>query len=351
MTKTREFTGDARRIGPRAWLRTAVAAAVVAAAAIAVAADDGPVQPPKPARNIPVVATLQMRAAKDPLLALRGRVVLLHFFGTFYERCAEAVPDLNALHDRLGPRGLTLLGITSEEERPIVEAWVAKTGAKWPVAITDGPTKENLLQRDYPAPGFPWSYLIDSAGNIVWRGHPQNLKDEQIAPFLDATTQPPVLPAALADAQKDLDAGVWAKARVTLQSAIDGGKLAKPDAAWAKGVAKWIELRRTRTIAEGEAFEKQGWWWDAWWTYDDYTRRFEGLEGCDVARQKADAVRANADPAVKQDLAWGDDFAKAKDYVAKGKSDPARLICQRIAKLKSRFADRAKELLATLSAK
>lgn len=334
--------------------------AVLAAAAMtvtALAGGNGPPEPvpSKPAKPIPVVETLQMRPTKDPLKSLRGRVVMLLIFGTYYDACTASVPTVNALHDKFGPSGLTILWLDLEEERPKVEAWLAANGVKSSAAIVDTRTKEDLIDREYAVPGMPWAFVIDAKGNIVFAGNPRNWdrsSDDLLTPLLDATSQAPILPPGLIDVQAMLDAGTWTRARATLLASLDAGKLSKTDAGWAKGVAKWIEMRRTKTIAEGDAFLKQGWAWDAWWTYDDYTRRFETAEGCDIARQKADAVRATPDPAVKLDLTNGDDFAKAQDYIAKGKNDPARLILVRLSKLKTtRFAERAKELLATLPPK
>ena len=338
----------------RALRAAAAAAAVFAVGAVSLAENPkgAKIDPPKPVKTFAVTAQLNTKPARDPIVALRGRVVLLTFTSTYYERCAAAVPDMTTLNDRLGPRGLTHLQVFMEEEKPAVEAWLKTNGVTWGAVITDTEVKEKLIQREYPMPGFPWTYVIDANGMLVLHDHPQGLKEDTLAPLLDATYTAPVLPAAFAEAQAALDAGLWAKARTTLQAAIDGGKLSKVDAGWAKGTIKWIEMRRPKVLAEAEALLAKGWTWDAWWTWDDYTRKFEGLEGCDVAKQKAEAARAIKDPAAIQDLTNGDDIAKAKDYIAKAKFPPARLILERISKLKTtRFAERAKDLLTTLPPK
>lgn len=339
-------------------LRPVLVSLVVALlTAVASATGNGPPEPvpPKPAKPIPVVSTFQMQPTKDPLKALRGRVVVVILCGTYYEGCTAAVPAVNAIHDKFGPAGLTVLWVDLEEEPAKVEAWMKANGVKTPVAIVDTRTKEDLIDREYPAPGLPWAFVVDAKGNLVLTGNPRNwdrTTDGHVEPLLAATTRAPVLPEGLAEMQPMLDSGAWMKARAALLVAADVGKLSKTDAAWAKGVAKWIEMRRTKTIAEGDELLKQGWHWDAWWTYDDYTRRFEGAEGCDAAREKADAIRALADPAVKLDLKNGDDLAKAQEYIANGKFDPARLILVRLSKLKTtRFADRAKEEMTKLPPK
>jgi hypothetical protein len=299
----------------------------------------------KPAKTFPATAVLGMARTKDPLVALRGRVVLLVFFATHYEKCAEIVPEVNKLLDRLGPKGLSSLWVTEEEKAP-VEEWLAKTSLAAGVALLDTPTRDEL-NRHYPVPGYPTAFLVDAAGVVVWTGHPGYLKDAEVAPHLEKTSVPPVLPKSLAEAQALLDEGRWAAARTSLLAAADGGKLDKRDAGWARGTAGWIERRRPRVLDEAAALAAKKWWWDAWAVYDDYPRRFEGLEGIDVANAGAAEIRGNAD--AKLDLQWGDDFAKAKAYLAAGKPSPAKLILERLSKLTTtRFADRARELLKTV---
>jgi thiol-disulfide isomerase/thioredoxin len=330
-------------------VRAAGVAAVVALAALSLAENPkgAKIDPPRPAKSFPITECLQMRPTKDPLKSLRGRVVLLTFFGTYYERCAAAVPDLVAMNDRLGPRGLSVLFVTADEERATVEKWLQTNGVKWGAVIADTETKEKLLLREYPAPGYPWTWVIDAKGNMVLHDHPQGLKDAVLEPYLDDTTAPPVMPETFAQAQQELDAGTWAKAKATLQAAVEGGKLSKVEAGWAKGVAKWIDMRRPKVLAEAEDLRRQGWHWDAWATWDDFQRRFEGMEGCDVAKAKAEEVRK--DPAAADDLKNGDDLVKAKDFLAQKKTAPAKLILERLSKLKtSRFSERAKELLPTV---
>ena len=99
-------------------LPAAAVVLVAVAASVAAFAQDAV---GKPARTFPATDVLGMAKAKDPLLSLRGRAVLVVFFATHYARCAEAVPDMNKLNDKLGPRGLSFLWVT-EEERAAVQA-------------------------------------------------------------------------------------------------------------------------------------------------------------------------------------------------------------------------------------
>ena len=326
------------------------AVALAAAAAFALAAGD---EPPvgQQVKEFPCVDVLNMRPTTNPLKSLKGRVVLFIHFQTWYPKCVDAIGDLNKLYDKFGPGGLTPICV-AEQERKQFEPVATEKGLKLPVALVDTPTAEQF-KRDLPAPGFPWSFLVDVNGKIVWQGHPQMIPKGTIEPHLGATTQPPLLPARFADAQAQLDDGRWAAARKTLLDAAAtlDAKTDKADVGWAKGVAAWIEMRRGTYFTEADELCKRGWWWDAWDMMNDFPRRFEAMEGVDTAKAKAAEIRANPDAA--KDLAAGDDIVKAKAHIANNKPQNARLILQRLVKEQrgNRHADRAKELLEKLPAK
>lgn len=328
--------------------RFATTAAIVLVAGIALAA--GPEDMlGKPAPVFPAVGALQTRAGKDPLTALRGRVVLLVFMDSRNGQCTDGIGDFNKIHDTFGPKGLTFLGVTAEEKTTL-EPWLATHKAKFGCVMIDTNTDERL-KREYPIPGQPWAFLIDAEGTIRLHGQPRNLDLRTLAePYFAKVTKPPELPASLADAQKLLDDGTWAAAKASLQTSVEGGKLDKIDLAWAKGTVSYIDRRRPQVLAEAAALEKKELWWDAWDVSADFQRRFEGMEGCDVAKAQCEAIRKN--PAAADDLKNGDDVVKAKDFLKAGKTPAAKLILERISKIKgSRFADRAKQILVTMNAK
>ncbi len=324
-----------------------------ACAAVATAQDEAPVG--QMGKQFQATDTLNMRPAKNPLKSLKGRVVLFTSFQTWYETCAASVADINGIHDKYGPKGLTVLAF-GEQERKVVEPWIAEKGVKFSWALIDTPTAEQF-KRDWPYPGQPWSFLMDANGKDVWQGNPRNMQNPSafkpgtLEPLLAAATAPPLLPKSLEAQQKLLDDGVWAAAKSSLLEAAAGGKLDKADAGWAKGVADWIEQRRAAYASDADALVKQGAFWDAWDMMNDFPRRFEGMDGGPAATEKAAAIRKI--PEALKDLTQGDDVAKAKDLISKKNVQGARLILTRISKEAkgTRHAERAKDLLDALPAK
>jgi len=320
------------------------AAAVVLAGAAAFAPQAVRAQE-KDAPDFEAAAVLHLPATKRPLSALRGRLVLVTFFAPWSDHCAKAVPHLNKTRDRWGGYGLSVLSV-AEGSMEQLQPWVEENGVTYGVAALDTLEYEKVANA-FSVPGLPHAALVSPEGKIVWAGHPQSLKDGGIEPFLTGIKAPPEsLPDALAAQKAMLDDGRWAEAQASLREAREGlDKIAKR---WADGLITWIDARRASWLTDAAALESSGDYWDAWHMFDDFGRRFAGMEGAEDAAAKAAAIRAK--PEAKKDLEAGDDIVRAKEKIADGNARAAQLILNRILKQAKGtvHAQRAKELLAGL---
>lgn len=157
----------------------------------------------KPIETIPVKwATLQGKSAPDlhdvaawkngpvTLSQLRGRVVLLHFWGSWCEHCVAEMPEIISLHDKYNKEGLSVVaihvdngaGIDSAEK---LDAAIAEARQKqwkgrdlpFPVALVNlnKVPFDNRVERlahsplvaTYGIVFYPWTILIDRRGRIV----------------------------------------------------------------------------------------------------------------------------------------------------------------------------------------
>ncbi len=93
---------------------------------------------------------------------LRGKVVLVNFWATWCPPCRKEMPDLEALYERYGPRGLVILGI-SDEKAEKVEPFIRDRKITFPVLL-DPKRKVNEM---FVVEGIPKSFVYDREGKLV----------------------------------------------------------------------------------------------------------------------------------------------------------------------------------------
>jgi cytochrome c biogenesis protein CcmG/thiol:disulfide interchange protein DsbE len=138
--------------------RVATAVALVLALATT-----GAVPAPAPAPDFDVESldgeriTLAGRRARGP--------VLVDFWATWCRPCVGSLPELQALHERYGPRGLSVLGVSIDGPRnhARVRPFAARLGLRYPQVIdADGRMQERWRVR-----AVPTAFLVDTAGTVV----------------------------------------------------------------------------------------------------------------------------------------------------------------------------------------
>jgi thiol-disulfide isomerase/thioredoxin len=95
------------------------------------------------------------------LSSLKGRVVLIDFFATWCGPCVMSMPHLEELHKKLGPKGLTVLGV-STESASIVAGARDKFHLSYPLASDEN----EGVSGSYRVFALPTMVLIDKQGIV-----------------------------------------------------------------------------------------------------------------------------------------------------------------------------------------
>ena len=108
---------------------------------------------------------LKTFGGKDVSLAdFRGQVVLLDFWATFCLPCVKALPELQALHARLAPRGFSVVGVTVDDRDALVRKATSEAKVGYPL-LRATPEVWNA----YKVTALPSLILVGRDGKIIRR--------------------------------------------------------------------------------------------------------------------------------------------------------------------------------------
>lgn len=116
-------------------------------------------------RPAPDLALPTLDGGSVRLADLRGKVVLVNFWGTWCEPCKEETPALQAAYQRLQSEGLVIVGVNLRRQETSDEAvreFVQQYGVTYPIALDIDGEAARLFQIS----PIPVSYFIDPAGTI-----------------------------------------------------------------------------------------------------------------------------------------------------------------------------------------
>jgi TonB family protein len=143
----------------------AVVASILAGAAISGAAQTAaPAQTDLIGRDAMAFALNDLDGNKVELQSLRGKVVLLNFWGSRCKPCVAALPDVEKLSKDLKDKGLVTLGVDGENAQ-VAREFVKNKGYSFATLIDEG--KE--VTRKYEVYATPHFFIIDRKGKIKWR--------------------------------------------------------------------------------------------------------------------------------------------------------------------------------------
>jgi thiol-disulfide isomerase/thioredoxin len=92
----------------------------------------------------------------------KAKVVLLDFWASWCEPCKQSFPVMEELHKRYAERGLVIIAINVDENRPDMEAFLKKNAATFAI-VRDA--NQKLVEKTGIAT-MPSSFLVDHDGKV-----------------------------------------------------------------------------------------------------------------------------------------------------------------------------------------
>ena len=107
------------------------------------------------------------------LNALKGRYVLLDFWGSWCRPCRASHPHLKELYSKFKNKGFEIIGIASEHAKTAEERhklWttaISEDGLTWLQVLNNENVQQFDAVKEYGVTAFPTKILLDRDGNII----------------------------------------------------------------------------------------------------------------------------------------------------------------------------------------
>jgi thiol-disulfide isomerase/thioredoxin len=101
----------------------------------------------------------------DPIASSRfeGKSLLITFWATWCPPCIQEIPNLIKLQDEYGTTGFSVVAISVDQEKGVVQKMVNRKEINYPVMMAD-----KSVTRDFGGVyGIPTSFLVSKKGTVV----------------------------------------------------------------------------------------------------------------------------------------------------------------------------------------
>jgi peroxiredoxin len=97
------------------------------------------------------------------LASQRGKIVVLNFWATWCPPCVSEMPSLERLHRALGPEGLAVVTVSTDEDAATLKQFVSDHRLTLPVLEDPG----GRVASEYRTTGYPETFVLDRAGRLL----------------------------------------------------------------------------------------------------------------------------------------------------------------------------------------
>ncbi|MBD3617404.1 MAG: TlpA family protein disulfide reductase [Gracilimonas sp.] len=123
----------------------------------------------RPGTEAPNFTAETLSGTKLTLSDLRGKYVMIDFWGTWCAPCIEALPVIKEAYDTYAGENFEIVGIANEPSMERFEDFVGREDLDWP-QIPEIYEENNEIQELYSVNSYPTYYLVNPDGEIVEYG-------------------------------------------------------------------------------------------------------------------------------------------------------------------------------------
>jgi peroxiredoxin len=100
----------------------------------------------------------------------KGKVVLVDFWATWCGPCIEELPNVKEVYEKYHDQGFDVVGISLDEDREALEAFIEKEHLRWPILFSNDPKAtgwEHPMATYYGVSAIPATVLVNRQGKVV----------------------------------------------------------------------------------------------------------------------------------------------------------------------------------------
>jgi peroxiredoxin len=118
---------------------------------------------PEPGAIAPPFALETLDGGQVALDDLRGSPVVVNFWATWCGPCRVEMPDLQRLHEALGPHGLRVIGVNLDEPPETVTPWLDTLSITYTIALD----RDGAVASTYRLRGQPQTVIVSPDGIVA----------------------------------------------------------------------------------------------------------------------------------------------------------------------------------------
>lgn len=118
------------------------------------------------------------------LSSFRGCPVILDFWASWCRPCQVSIPILESLRQRHAPRGVKVVAVSLDYRREDAVRFLYASGISEFIVLWAPFVEARAVARLFGVEAIPRTFLLDRQGVIRFIGHPQDLSDEVLSPWL-----------------------------------------------------------------------------------------------------------------------------------------------------------------------